>query len=86
MEAGLSYQEVPAISGHKSMQMLKRYKRLQAEDFMQKLESQLPDTKLLTPARKPMSKNGSGTLARQEALCTSNYTFVEGGSSLNSVT
>jgi len=32
VEAGLSDQEVAAISGHKSMQMLKRYTHLRAED------------------------------------------------------
>lgn len=38
MEAGLSDQEVSAISGHKSMQMLKRYTHLRAEDPVQKLD------------------------------------------------
>ncbi|MNT76965.1 hypothetical protein D3C72_2160300 [compost metagenome] len=38
MEAGLSDQEVSAISGHKSMQMLKRYTHLRAEDLVQKLD------------------------------------------------
>jgi hypothetical protein len=33
VEAGLSNQEVAAISGHRSMQMLKRYTHLRAEDF-----------------------------------------------------
>lgn len=38
VEAGLSDQEVSAISGHKSMQMLKRYTHLWAEDLVQKLD------------------------------------------------
>ena len=33
VEAGFSDQEVSAISGHKSMQMLKRYTHLRAEDL-----------------------------------------------------
>ncbi|MGH8602649.1 MAG: site-specific integrase [Gammaproteobacteria bacterium] len=38
VEAGLSDQEVAAISGHKSMQMLKRYTHLRAEDLVTKLD------------------------------------------------
>jgi len=38
VEAGLSDQEVSAISGHKSMQMLKRYTHLRAEDLVGKLD------------------------------------------------
>jgi len=38
VEAGLNDQEVAAISGHKSMQMLKRYTHLRAEDLVQKLD------------------------------------------------
>lgn len=38
VEAGLSDQEVAAISGHKSMQMLKRYTHLRAEDLVEKLD------------------------------------------------
>jgi len=38
VEAGLSDQEVSAISGHKSMQMLKRYTHLRAEDLVDKLD------------------------------------------------
>jgi integrase len=38
VEAGLSDQEVSAISGHKSMQMLKRYTHLRAEDLVKKLD------------------------------------------------
>lgn len=38
VEAGLSDQEVAAISGHKSMQMLKRYTHLRAEDLVQRLD------------------------------------------------
>jgi len=39
VEAGLSDQEVAAISGHKSMQMLKRYTHLRTEDLVGKLDS-----------------------------------------------
>ncbi|MBP6902269.1 MAG: site-specific integrase [Burkholderiaceae bacterium] len=39
VEAGLSDQEVSAISGHKSMQMLKRYTHLRAEDLVGRLDS-----------------------------------------------
>lgn len=39
VEAGLSDQEVSAISGHKSMQMLKRYTHLRAEDLVGKLDA-----------------------------------------------
>lgn len=38
VEAGLGDQEVSAISGHKSMQMLKRYTHLRAEDLVEKLD------------------------------------------------
>src|SRR3990167_5143680 len=38
VEGGLSDQEVSAISGHKSMQMLKRYTHLRAEDLVSKLD------------------------------------------------
>ena len=38
VEAGLSDQEVSAISGHKSMQMLKRYTHLRAEDLVARLD------------------------------------------------
>lgn len=37
VERGLSDQEVAAISGHKSMQMLRRYTHLRAEDLVEKL-------------------------------------------------
>ncbi|WP_280140215.1 site-specific integrase [Vreelandella arcis] len=39
VEAGLFGQEVAAISGHKSMQMLRRYTHLRAEDLVVKLDS-----------------------------------------------
>jgi integrase len=39
VEGGLSDQEVSAISGHKSMQMLKRYTHLRAEDLVSRLDS-----------------------------------------------
>lgn len=38
VEDGLSDQEVSAISGHKSMQMLKRYTHLRTEDLVSKLD------------------------------------------------
>ena len=38
VEAGLSDQEVSAISGHKSMQMLKHYTHLRAEDLVGRLD------------------------------------------------
>jgi integrase len=38
VEAGLSDQEVSAISGHKSMQMLKRYTHLRAEDLVGRVD------------------------------------------------
>ena len=38
VEAGLSDQEVSAISGHRSMQMLKRYTHLRAEDLVDRLD------------------------------------------------
>lgn len=39
VEAGLSDQEVASISGHKSMQMLRRYTHLRAEDLVSKLDA-----------------------------------------------
>lgn len=39
VEAGFSDQEVAAISGHKSMQMLKRYTHLRAEDLVGRLDT-----------------------------------------------
>ncbi|HEX7643015.1 MAG TPA: site-specific integrase [Burkholderiaceae bacterium] len=38
VEAGFSDQQVASISGHKSMQMLKRYTHLRAEDLVKKLD------------------------------------------------
>lgn len=38
VEAGLSDQEVAAISGHRSMQMLRRYTHLRAEDLVGRLD------------------------------------------------
>ena len=38
VEKGLSDQEVATISGHKSMQMLKRYTHLRAEDLVARLD------------------------------------------------
>lgn len=42
VEAGLSDQKVSAISGHKSMQMLKRYTHLRAEDLVDELDAAFP--------------------------------------------
>lgn len=39
VEAGLSDQKVAAISGHKTMQMLKRYTHLRAEDLVAELDA-----------------------------------------------
>jgi integrase len=39
VESGLSDQEVSAISGHKSMQMLKRYTHLRAQDPVERLDN-----------------------------------------------
>jgi hypothetical protein len=38
MASGLSDQEVSAISGHKSMQVLKRYTHLRVEDLVAKMD------------------------------------------------
>lgn len=38
VEAGLGDQEVAAISGHKSMQMLRRYTHLRAEELVSRLD------------------------------------------------
>jgi integrase len=45
VEAGFSDQEVSAISGHKSMQMLKRYTHLRAEDLVTRMDSALKSRK-----------------------------------------
>jgi integrase len=45
VEGGLSDQEVASISGHKSMQMLRRYTHLRAEDLVAKLDKIRPPTK-----------------------------------------
>jgi integrase len=42
VEAGLSDQKVSAISGHKSMQMLKRYTHLRSEDMVSELDVAFP--------------------------------------------
>jgi len=39
VEGGLSDQEVSSISGHKSMQILKRYTHLRSEDLVARLDS-----------------------------------------------
>jgi integrase len=38
VEVGLGNQEVAAISGHKSMQMLKRYTHLRAEELVERID------------------------------------------------
>ena len=38
IEAGMSDQEVAAISGHQSMRMLRRYTHLRAEDLVERLD------------------------------------------------
>jgi integrase len=38
VEAGLSDQEVSAISGHRSMQMLRKYTHLRSENLVEKLD------------------------------------------------
>lgn len=43
VEAGLSDQEVSAISGHKSMQMLRRYTHLRAENLCEKFDRLFAD-------------------------------------------
>lgn len=47
VESGLSDQEVASISGHKSMQMLRRYTHLRAEDLVKKMDqlSKMPHPK-----------------------------------------
>jgi len=42
VEAGLSDQKVSAISGHKSMQMLRRYTHLRAEELVGELDAAFP--------------------------------------------
>lgn len=39
VEGGLSDQQVAAVSGHKSMQMLRRYTHLRAEDLVDELDA-----------------------------------------------
>ena len=39
VEAALSDQEVASITGHKSMQMLRRYTHLRSEDLVSKIKS-----------------------------------------------
>jgi len=41
VEAAFSDQEISAISGHKSMQMLKRYTHWRAEDLVTRMDSAL---------------------------------------------
>jgi integrase len=50
VEGGLSDQEVSAISGHKSMQMLKRYTHLRSEDLVKRID------KIKKPKRETLAK------------------------------
>ena len=45
VEAGFSDQEVSAISGHKSMQMLKRYTHSRAEDLVARMDARFKKPK-----------------------------------------
>jgi integrase len=49
VEAGFSDQEVSAISGHKSMQMLKRYTHLRTEDLVVRIDTLLESRKATKP-------------------------------------
>ncbi|WP_250062593.1 site-specific integrase [Stenotrophomonas mori] len=62
VEAGFSDQEVSAISGHKSMQMLKRYTHLRAEDLVSKLDK-LP--RAATDEPKPEIDGGKSSAAKE---------------------
>lgn len=46
VEGGLSHQEVSSISGHKSMQMLKRYTHLRSEDLVARLDNMSKNKKV----------------------------------------
>ncbi|MCX2694088.1 site-specific integrase [Pseudomonas sp. DCB_CB] len=52
VEGGLSDQEVSSISGHKSMQMLKRYTHLRSEDLVARLDSMSKRKKSLAKPQK----------------------------------
>ncbi len=52
VEGGLSDQEVSSISGHKSMQMLKRYTHLRSEDLVARLDSISKKKKSLAKTQK----------------------------------
>ena len=62
VEAGFSDQEVSAISGHKSMQMLKRYTHLRAEDLVSKLDK-LP--RAATDEPKPEIDGGKSSTEKE---------------------
>ena len=55
VEAGLSDQQVAAISGHRSMQMLKRYTHLRAEDLVALLDRRLPGRGRSAPRRRSVT-------------------------------
>jgi integrase len=67
VELGLSDQEVASISGHRSMQMLKRYTHLRAEDLVSKLDEL---QKLPAPKKKPRRETGTsaGRATRKRPL------------------
>jgi len=55
VEGGLSDQEVSSISGHKSMQMLKRYTHLRSEDLVARLDNMSKNKKSLAKNSKQFS-------------------------------
>jgi hypothetical protein len=67
VELGLPDQEVASISGHRSMQMLKRYTHLRAEDLVSKLDELRG---LPAPKKKPRRETGTsaGRATRKRAL------------------
>lgn len=50
VESGFSDQEVASISGHRSMQMLKRYTHLRSENLVERLDAAKPPRKKRRPA------------------------------------
>ena len=69
VEAGLSDQEVSAISGHKSMQMLKRYTHLRAEDLVSRIDgveqAKLAASKVKKPKAEVLAKSKSRKLPKK---------------------
>ena len=64
VEGGLSDQEVSAISGHKSMQMLKRYTHLRAEELVGKLDELAKKT---AKRSQRQTDNPSGARSKRDA-------------------